>query len=213
MDIETIRKYLLPPGVVLSITLIGLVLLGAVLYSKADRAQRFLEPTLAISRPRTQFTARFSEILGKELPPRAHSQIVVERNSIKVRKDLLFPKSFHSQEAPLLRSIGRVFLTVMEDPQMSPYVDFIMVLTRFPGQKDHALNVENRSKGSEDAGHILSAMFAVTPELEENHSEHFASSSIADPFSEEAGDMVEFHIIPSERVHIDLLIKLQKYLE
>ncbi len=213
MDIEFVRRYMLPPGVVLSTTLIGLILIGVVLYTKADRAQRFLEPTLAISNPRIQFSGRFAEIVEENLSPEGLRNVLVSGTSIRVRRDNLFPEDFHRGKVPLISGIGRIFHTVMEDPQMSKYIDFILVVTRFPDAKEHGANIQARKEASGIAENVLNAMFAVSPDLEAKHVVHFASASIADPYAGNIGDVVEFHIIPSERMHIDLLMKLQRYLD
>jgi len=213
MDIYSLRKYLLPPGVILSLTLVGLILLGALLYSRADRAQRFLEPALAISQPRSMFAIRFSSVVDRELHPHLGRDVFLFGNTLKVRQDRLFPEDFHaSGTAPLLLDISRVFQSVLDDPQMSPYVDVILIATKVPQSDDHAQNVQRRDKALESTEKIMNALFAVNPELEKQHSINFASTALVGGEEEGNGEIIEFHIIPSERPHIDLLQKLQKYI-
>jgi hypothetical protein len=213
MDFYSLKKYLLPPGVILSVTLVGLILLGAMLYSRADRAQRFLEPALAISQPRSQFAIRFSELVERELDPRTAQQVLLMGNVLKVKKSSLFPEDFHTGDTtPLLVSIGRIFHSMLEDPQMSPYVNMILIVTRVPQSGDHAVNMERRHEALESTEKILNALFAVNPKLEEGHSINFACTARVGGTSEGGEDIIEFQIIPSERPHIDLLQKLEKYI-
>ena len=52
-----------PPGPLLSLLLIGLVLLSGLLYYRAVRIQRFMEPALALSQPRNDFSEAIEQNL------------------------------------------------------------------------------------------------------------------------------------------------------
>jgi hypothetical protein len=65
MKNDFLRRFF-PPGPVLSLSLIGLMLLGGLLYSKAVKAQRFLEPVLAITQPNITFSENLSRLLLAE---------------------------------------------------------------------------------------------------------------------------------------------------
>jgi hypothetical protein len=56
MGLSPFRKLILQPGPILSLTLIGILLLSAVIYYRANNVQRFLEPALALSEPRLKFS-------------------------------------------------------------------------------------------------------------------------------------------------------------
>ncbi len=70
MSGRTLLKYIPPAGPILNLTLIGLVLLSALLYYRAIKIQRFLEPALAISQPRNEFAKnvrlRFQKEFGEK---------------------------------------------------------------------------------------------------------------------------------------------------
>src|SRR5512143_2212095 len=56
-------KYAPPPGPVISLLLIGLVLLSSLLYYRSVKIQRFLEPALALSQPRNEFAKHIRQII------------------------------------------------------------------------------------------------------------------------------------------------------
>jgi len=60
------KKFILPPGPILSLALIGLLILSAILYYQAVKIQRFLEPALAVSQPKMKFTQNMNNLLTKE---------------------------------------------------------------------------------------------------------------------------------------------------
>jgi len=62
----SINKFILPPGPILILTLIGLLLLSALLYYRAVKIQRFLEPVLAITQPRIAFSKNIYNLLLRE---------------------------------------------------------------------------------------------------------------------------------------------------
>jgi hypothetical protein len=155
---DSIRHYLLPPGSILSITLIGFLLLGAVLYHRAGRIQRFLEPALAI-----------------------------------------------------LEKLGRVFLETMRNPQLNAYVDVILVGTKAPITPESGLNSRIRNDFNDLAGNVLDALYREVPELETEYAMNFASSALSVSTRGDDLNWVEFYIIPSERIHVELLRRLEKY--
>ena len=71
MNRRSLWKYVPPAGPVLSLLLIGLVVLSALLYYRAVKIQRFLEPALALSQPRNEFTKNISQNFQREIG-RAH---------------------------------------------------------------------------------------------------------------------------------------------
>src|SRR5512136_2863727 len=79
-----------PPGPVLTLLLIGLVLLSGLLHYRSVRIQRFLEPALALSQPRNEFSEAIAGIMEKEFAIAPFKGLEVRTSSIIVDKSLLF---------------------------------------------------------------------------------------------------------------------------
>jgi hypothetical protein len=209
--LENLTNYFLPPGPILSVTLIGLILLGAVLYNRAVRMQRFLEPALAISQPRVVFYEGFRRKFVQEFGPARVEGVMLLGDSVRVRNSLVFDEVYHGKDSGVLGKLGRVFLAMMRDPDLSGYVDIILVGTKVPMGEDKALNARVRHEFNKVADAVLDTLFREVPQLEDEYAIHFASSALHVNIKGGEADWVEFYIIPSERIHVELLQKLQKY--
>ena len=84
-----IKKFILPPGPILILTLIGLLLLSALLYYRAVRIQRFLEPALAITQPRITFSKNINNLILREFGKEESKGIKFRTGSILVEQSLL----------------------------------------------------------------------------------------------------------------------------
>lgn len=208
---DSIRHYLLPPGSILSITLIGFLLLGAVLYYRAGRIQRFLEPALAISQPRVSFFSGFMGIFVKEFGEEPIPDVVFHGDSIRVRSSLVVEALHHKGRTDVLEKLGRVFLETLRDPHLNSYVDVILVGTKAPIAPESGLNSRIRKDFNDLAGNVLDALYREVPELEKEYAMNFASSALSVSTKGDDLNWVEFYIIPSERIHVELLRKLEKY--
>src|ERR1700690_1681055 len=90
MNDKSLWRYAPSAGPVLSLLLIGLVLLSALLYYRAIRIQRFLEPALAISQPRNEFSKTIKLMFQREVGAEAINGNKVRGRSILIEKSFLF---------------------------------------------------------------------------------------------------------------------------
>lgn len=211
----TRRKSLLPVGPLFSLTLIGLLLLSAILYYRAVKIQRFLEPALAISEPRMKFTQNIRDLLTREFSPNELKGIKFRSNTITIDESFILPRS-HTQDGPagpvVLRKLGRVFLSALNTPEIRENISLILITERFPLSKDLIANRQMRFQVQDKAVLILNSLFTVEPRLEREYTNFFTATAlpIQGPMSE--GDhVVEFRVIPTERLHIDVLQRLEQY--
>ena len=66
MKYKRIQKFIPHPVPIVILTLIGLLLLSALLYYKAVRSQRYLEPSLALAQPRIEFIHKIGLFFQEE---------------------------------------------------------------------------------------------------------------------------------------------------
>ncbi len=209
---EKISKYILPPGPILSFTLIGLLLLSAVVYYRAVKIQRFLEPALAISQPRMQFTQEMNNLIMKDFGPREPAGVIFRSGSVFVEQRLLFSGApqMAGLESLTLKKLASVFLAALEDPRTRDHISLILVSTRLPLSRDAELNKVRRANLQERADGILTSLFGAEPELEKRYGRYFAATVLPVGSEGEAG-FIEFRIVPTERLHIEVLKRLGKY--
>jgi hypothetical protein len=215
MKAETIKKFILPPGPILSLSLIGLLLLSAVVYYRAVRIQRFLEPALAISEPRIKFSQSMNELLSRELESAKNDGIRFKAGSIFVEQTLLFDKAWNvkGSENETLKKLSRFFLSALNDRDIRNNISLILVCTRLPFSADNALNKAMRSPIQERSLLILDSLYAAEPELEKKFRPYFAATAITMISAAQESNWVEFRIVPTERLHIDVLQRLGKYMK
>jgi hypothetical protein len=207
---DALNRYFLPPGPIVSITLIGLILLSAVLYYRAVKAQRFLEPALAISQPWNNIVISLRNIFFDEFGLDTEG-VRFGGDVIFVRKAPLLQEVYHGYRSETLSKVGQVFVRAMEDPSISPYVDFILIASRAPITEDRELNKKRRQEVDIMSSAVLDALFRQVPELEDKFAMRFTSSALMAPVRADEDQWFEFHVVLNEQLHIQLLESLQKY--
>src|SRR5512144_2979782 len=137
MKVKTPWKYAPPPGPVLSLLLIGLVLLSSLLYYRSVKIQRFLEPALALSQPRNEFTKHIRQIIQKEFGAATIKGLNVKTSSIVMDTSLLFsPKGILKPSAEAdLHKLARVFLALMKDEHLRSEISLILVVGHVPSSQ------------------------------------------------------------------------------
>jgi hypothetical protein len=212
MRFDAFRRFVVPPGPILVLTLVGLMLLSAVLYNRAVRAQRFLEPTLAIFQPRFEFYASIERLIHAEFGAAEVLGLRFEGSSILLDERLLYADAHHMENAPAIRRLGRVFKELLSDPEMRAYVDFVMVSPRAPLAGDPERDRQARIEAQTRAEAVLSAILLAEPTLGRDYAIYFESS--ATPVYPERDELrwIEFRIVPSDRIHVDVLQRLEKYI-
>jgi hypothetical protein len=210
---ETIRKFILPPGPILSLTLIGLLLLSAVLYYRAIKIQRFLEPALAVSEPRIRFTQGLNDLLLREFGTLDIPGVSFRTQSVLINQSNLLISAHHPGHGDpmILKKMGNVFLSALDSPEIRGHINLILVGVRFPVSPDAAANRKIRALTLERAGLILNSLYSAQPELERKYWGYFAATAFPVNSPRQA-DWIELRIVPTERLHIEVLQRLEKYI-
>ena len=203
-------------GPLFSLMLVGLLLLSALIYYRAVKIQRFLEPALAISEPRMKFSQDIKDLLSREFSREEMKGITFRAGTITVDESLIFTEPSLSRIPPggslVLKKLGRVFITALGDPAMRENIGLIQVAARFPLSGDLILNRRARFGVQDRATLILNSLFDAEPRLEASYASSFAATSI--PTSHPVGKggiAIEFRIIPTELLHIEALKRLEQY--
>jgi len=207
------RNCVPPAGPVISVLLIGLVLLSALLYYRSVKIQRFLEPALALSQPRNEFSKhigrRFEEIFGS----RAVEGIRIKTGTIIVKRSLLLTKKGTLTPAgqQVFKKLGRLFLALLQDERLRSEINHILIIARFPndGMKNETLT--ERLDVQLAAAFVQEKLLRTEPELARSFAPYFSSGAQAMNPQEGSADRVDFLIVPSEYLHIEVLEKLEKY--
>ena len=213
MNIKTPWQYVPPLGPVLSLFLIGLVMLSAVLYYRAVKIQRFLEPALAISQPPNEFAKSISQRFEKEYGAKSKPGLKVKPSSILMEKSLLFSKdgTLKASAKTDLQKIARIFLSLMDDADTRSDISLVLIISRFPSYGARGVNFVEQMKAQQLVGALQNALFQLEPRLGIRYSNYFAGAARPTTPHEGNRDVVEFRIIPSEFLHIQVLEKLEKY--
>jgi len=208
----SVKKIHPAPGPILILTLIGLLLLSALLYYRAVKIQRFLEPALAITQPRITFSKNINNLILREFGKEESKGIKFRTGSILVEQSLLIAGVHKiNGEDTVLKKLGRVFLAALSDPAISDNISLIIVSTRLPISPEIRPNKESRYQVQNRAELILNSMYEVAPGLERKYGRYFAATALpVDPAVKDT-DWIEFRIIPTERLHIEVLQRLEKY--
>jgi hypothetical protein len=207
------KKVFQLPGPILSLTLIGILILSAVLYYRAVKIQRFLEPALAITTPRIEFSEAIRKLLVKEFGSNEMGGIKFTANSIFVQRSLL-TTGIHktNSEAAPLKKLSGVLLAVLKDPDLKEYVDLVLISLKLPiDPSGKIMGGEKKFQVHERAELILNSLFKVSPELDRNYNAFFAVTVVSGEFLKGEAEWVEFRFIPTERLHVEVLQSLKKY--
>ena len=208
--VKSVRR-LVPIELVVGATLVGMILLGALVYSNAVRFQRFIEPMLAVLQPRGEFTGRFGSMIMKEFDDTDLSGIHLQGNILRVRRSFLANEGSHQEGFANYERLGRVFLSLLDDVWMRSNTDFIMVSLEAPFTLDEEENRKIREATAKEAELILVTILNTTPALRMKYAPLFTSAVVSSPPKDNPGQWVTFHIIPSERLHAEVLRRLEKY--
>jgi len=215
MTRDAIKKFILPPGPILSLTLIGLVIFSAILYYRAVKIQRFLEPALAISQPKIKFTQSINALLAKEFGEKKIEGVKFRAGSI-----LVDPSSFSSEshykkgaESEILNKLSRVFLSALNQGELREHISLIMVSVRFPLLSNADVNRITSLHAQQRAWLILNALYAAEPQLEKEYGTYFAPTALPVQGALKENNWIEFRIVPTERLHIEVLQRFEKYMQ
>ncbi len=211
MNFGRLKKIIPPAAPVGILLLIGMLLLSALLYYKAVRAQRYLEPSLALAQPKVEFANKVILLFQKEFGPNRISGVVLTGNSIFVDNSLIFgsPTDPSVVDTVFLKKLSNIFLSMLSDHKMKSYFDLILVSSRFHFSPSNDENKKRRIRGLHIADSIMDSMYTVEPGLLQYFG-ILAPTAVPDKPSDKY-NWVEFRIIPNERVHVEMMESLNKY--
>ena len=211
MKFDRFKKFILPSGPILVLILIGLMFLSALLYYKAVRAQRYLEPSLSIAQPRIDFIQDISRLLVKEFGTEKINGIILASNSIFVDGSLIFSDPVHRKaiDGMFLKKLSQVFLSMLQDQDMRSQFDLVLVSTRLKVSPSMDVTAKKRTERQHIAESILNSLYKVEPGLLKYYGT-FTATTIPIPPNQK-DNWVEFRIVPSEHLHIELMKSLNKY--
>jgi len=207
------RSSVPPAGPVISFLLIGLVLLSALLYYRSVKIQRFLELALALSQPRNEFAKRIGRIFENVFGSQSVEGIRIKAGTIIVNRSLLLSrKGTLTPTGPMvLKKLGRIFLTLLRDERMRSEINHILIVARFPHDGMQIVTLTERMDVQLTAGFVQETLLRTEPELARSFAPYFLSAAQALNLQEGSADRVDFIIVPSEYLHIEVLEKLEKY--
>jgi hypothetical protein len=208
-------RLVLPTGPLLGLLLVGLLVLSGIIYYRAIKIQRFLEPALAISEPRTRFSQNINDLLLKEFGPFERSGIRYRTGSILIESSVFF-ESAHSTEggySKVLKKLSHFFLSALGNPEIRDHIGLILVSTRFPISSDSEFNKKMRFFMQERAELVLTSLFTTEPGLEKNFGAYFSSSALPVASPEIRTGEIEIRMVPTELLHVEVLQRLEKYAE
>jgi hypothetical protein len=213
MSEKSLWRYAPSPGPVLSLLLIGLVLLSALLYYRAVKIQRFLEPALAISQPRNEFSKRIKQIFQKEFGAGSIKGLKLRASSILIEKSFLFTGdgALKASAQTDLKKLSRIFLELMDDEQTRSDISLILIITRFSSNGTWVRYAAERKLSHRLSGFVQDALFVTEPQLGIRYGNYFVASAQPNNPLEGNRELIELRIIPSELLHIKVLEKLEKY--
>lgn len=213
MNGRSLLRYMPPAGPILSLTLIGLLLLSALLYYRAIKIQRFLEPALALSQPRNEFAKNINAKFAKEFGTEPIKGVKVRSSSILIDKSLLFSENgeLKASAQAELQKLSRILLSLMKDGHTRSNISLVLIIGRFPSYGSRGANAAEKMKMLRMVGFIQDALFHINPELGIQYSTYFAAALQPTHPNNTISDALEFRIIPSELLHIEVLEKLEKY--
>lgn len=211
MSYERLKKIIPSPVPIGLLALIGILLLSALLYYKAVRAQRYLEPSLALAQPRIEFAHNIRRLFEKEFGPEGIQGIILSGSSLFVDTSLLItgPANRKVIDHAFLKKLTNIFLSMLIDSEMRSHFDLILVSSRVHFSPSMEENRQRRLTGQYIAESIVDSMYKVEPALQKHYG-IFAPTAVPDE-PDKKYNWVEFRIVPSERVHIEMMKSLNKY--
>ena len=206
-------RYVPPAGPVLSLLLIGLVVLSALLYYRAVKIQRFLEPALALSQPRNEFTRNISQNFQREFGAQQIGGIQARTSSIVIARSLLFSPggALRPSSKIIIRKLSRLFLSLLTDTRTRNNMSIVLVIFHYPdGGPKHA-TMAGRMQAQQMVGLLQDSLYEAEPELGEKFKAYFAATVQPEHLRRGESGVIELRIVPSELLHIEVLQKLVKY--
>jgi len=213
MNRRSLWKYVPPAGPVLSLLLIGLVVLSALLYYRAVKIQRFLEPALALSKPRNEFTRNISLNFQREFGAQQIGGLQARTSSIIIDRSLLFSANgtLRPSSKIIRKKLSRLFLTLLGDTRTRNNISIVLISFHYPADGAKSAALAGRMRAQQMVGLLQDSLYEAEPELGEKFKSYFAATVQPEHLRRGERGVIELRIIPSELLHIEVLQKLVKY--
>ena len=213
MNRRHVWKYVPPAGPVLSLLLIGLVVLSALLYYRAVKIQRFLEPALDLSRPRNEFSRNISLNFQQEFGAQQIRGLQARRSSIIIDRSLLFSAggALKPSSRIIIKKLSRLFLSLLGDTRMRSNISLVLVCFHYPSEGPKDATFASRMQAQQMVGLLQDSLYEAEPELGQKFKAYCAATVQPDHFRSGESGGIELRIIPSELLHVEVLQKLMKY--
>jgi hypothetical protein len=213
MKSKSFWQYVPSVGPVLSLLLIGLVLLSALIYYRAVKIQRFLEPALAISQPRYEFSKNIKLMFQQEFGAESIKGLRVKGSSIFVERSFLFAAdgTLKASAKSDLKKLAHIFLLLMDNDQTRSDISLVLIIGRFSSSSTWLAYVAERMNVQRMVGFFQDTLFFAEPRLGMGYGTYFMAAAQATNPADGNRDVIELRIVPSELLHIKVLEKLEKY--
>lgn len=213
MNRRSLWKYVPPAGPVLSLLLIGLVLLSALIYYRAVKIQRYLEPALAIFVPLNEFSRNISHNFQQEFGALQTKGLWARASSILIERSLLFSVdgALKPSSKITIRKLSRLFLSLLSDDRTRSNISIVLVTFHYPADAPKDATIAMRTQAQQMVGILQDSLYEAEPELEQKFKTYFAPTVHPEHLPSGVRGVIELRIIPSELVQIELLQKLMKY--
>ncbi len=160
-----------------------------------------------------KFTQNIRDLLAREFSPHQMKGIRFRAGTIIVDQSLLFERA-HSEGGPVpevLRKLSRVFHAALNNQETRENISLILINAKYPLSKDTMRSRQIRFEVQDRAVLILNSLFTIDPMVERDYAHYFAATSVPARIPEDGEPVVEFRIIPTERLHIEVLQRLERY--
>jgi hypothetical protein len=206
-------KYVPPAGPVLSLLLIGLVVLSALLYYRAVKIQRFLEPALALSQPRNEFVRNISQNFQQEFGALRVKGLQARTSSIIIDRSVLFSRdgSLKPSSRTVVRKLSRLFLSLLSDARTRSHISMVLVTFHYPADGPKDATKAARTQGQQIVGLLQDSLYEAEPELGQKFKDYFAATVHPEHLPPNERWVIELRIVPSELLRIEVLHKMTKY--
>lgn len=216
MGMGRLTKNMLPPGPILSLTLIGVMVLSAILYYRAVKIQRFLEPALALSQPRNQLSERFNVLLRREFGDTAGVRgMSFGMGAVIAEARLFFDEDEVTKKSAdeMLQKLNRVFYEALQDERTRLHIAAVLVGADYRVGPAAGDTKGARERAQHRAEMLMDRLLSADPRLTGSFGTYFIASAIPSESRDARGDRLEFRIIPSEMLHVEVLMRLNKYIQ
>jgi hypothetical protein len=153
--------------------------------------------------------------LSQEFGTNEIKGIKFRAGSILVDQSKFFGGSHYTKgsDPAALNKLSRVFLSALSNEDTRKNISLIMVNIRYPLGQDRELNRVMSLQEQQKAWLLLNFLYAAEPQLENKYGIYFVAAAMPVNSAVKENNWIEFRIVPTEHLHIEVLQKLEKYMQ